>query len=295
MSEYEISSGNQSNSRHNLILYVLIALLAGAVGYLFYQNNQTHADIAQSRDQLLDEMSKIRETSAVSTQTSRRTAEQLKTELDAARAQSSQLVGQARADADKRAEQLSAALQRAQAEQTQRVAQVSQEVSQVKDQTTAASNKITEVSSDVGQVKTDLSSTKADLEKTIAQLKSTQGDLGLQSGLIATNGKELQALRALGERNYVEFKLAKTKAPQKVGDISILLKKADMKSNRYTVEVIADDKRVEKKDKTLNEPVQFMLSRAAQPYELVVNDVKKDMISGYVSSPKVQEKRGSSN
>jgi hypothetical protein len=109
--------------------------------------------------------------------------------------------------------------------------------------------------------------------------------------LIATNGKELAALRALGERNYVEFKLAKEKTPRKVGDIQMRLKAADPKKNRYTVEVIADDKMVEKKDKTINEPVQFMLSRATLPYELVVNEVRKDMISGYVSSPKVQQTR----
>jgi len=107
----------------------------------------------------------------------------------------------------------------------------------------------------------------------------------------AEPGLELAALKALGERNYVEFKLAKTKGPQKVGDISILLKKADPKTNRYTITVIADDKTVEKRDKTINEPVQFMLAKASQPYELVVNDVKKDLISGYVASPKVQQTR----
>ena len=67
------------------------------------------------------------------------------------------------------------------------------------------------------------------------------------------------------------------------------LKSADMKKNRYTIELIADDKLVEKKDKTVNEPVQFMLSRATQPFEIVVNEVKKDMISGYISAPKVQQ------
>ena len=115
----------------------------------------------------------------------------------------------------------------------------------------------------------------------------------MQSGLIATNGKELAALKALGERNYTEFKLAKTKAPQKVGAISLVScsKKADPKNNRYTIRVIADDKTVQKKDKTINEPVQFLLSKATQPYELVVNDIKKDLISGYVSAPKVQGTR----
>ena len=111
------------------------------------------------------------------------------------------------------------------------------------------------------------------------------------SGLIATNGKELAALRALGERNYTEFKLGKTKGPQRVGDIAVFLKKTDPKKNKYTIDVIADDKTVEKKDKGVNEPVQFIVSRASQPYELIVNEVRKDMIVGYVAAPKVQTPR----
>ena len=117
----------------------------------------------------------------------------------------------------------------------------------------------------------------------------------MQSGLIATNAKELSALRELGERNYVEFKITKSKAPQKVGDVSVLLKSVDIKKNKYTIELIADDKSTEKKDRSLNEPVQFLMAKARQPYELVVNDIKKDLIAGYVSVPKVQVPRASSN
>lgn len=124
-------------------------------------------------------------------------------------------------------------------------------------------------------------------------MRTARGDLGVQSGLIATNASELAALKALGERNYTDFKISKTRknAPQKVGDLQVMLEKADPKSNRYTIVVIADDKKVEKKDKTINEPVQFLLSRATLPYELVVNDIKKDFIAGYVAAPKVQQKR----
>ena len=82
--------------------------------------------------------------------------------------------------------------------------------------------------------------------------------------------------------------MAKTKAPQRVGDISVLLKKADPKKNRYTIEVVADDKTTEKKDRTINEPVQFYVSKARQPYEIVVNQVKKDQIVGYLATPKDQ-------
>ena len=273
------------------ILAVLVIAGMAATGYLYTQINQTRTEIAQMRDQLMDEISKIHETSAVTTQTTRRSTDALKVEVDAARQQASQLAGQAKVDAEKHADDLAATLRKVQQEQAQRVTAVSAEVGQVKDQATAANTRIGEVSSDVGNVKSDVAATRSELEKTIATLKATQGDLGVQSGLIATNGKELAALKALGERNYVEFKLGKTKAPQKVGDIAILLEKADPKNNRYTIKVIADDKTVQKRDKTVNEPVQFLLSKATQPYELVVNDIKKDLISGYVASPKVQQTR----
>lgn len=272
-------------------IYVLLAVLAGAIGFQFFQMNQIRTESAAAQNMVLDELAKIRETNAVTTQTSRRSVDSLKDELNAARLQASQLAGQAKLEAQKHAEELAASLQRAQREQEQRVSAVSKEVNEVKDQTVAVNTRVTEVTSDVGNVKSDVAATRSELEKTIATLKATQGDLGVQSGLIATNGKELAALKALGERNYTEFKLGKTKAPQRVGDISVLLKKADAKNNRYTIEVWADDKRVEKKDKTVNEPVQFLVSRATQPYELVVNEVKKDLISGYLAAPKVQQTR----
>jgi hypothetical protein len=113
----------------------------------------------------------------------------------------------------------------------------------------------------------------------------------VQSGLIATNAQELQALRRLGERNYIEIKLGKTKVPQRVGDITLKLKSTDTKKNKYTVEVNADDKLTEKKDKNVNEPIQFYTSKAKQPYEIVINQVQKDMIVGYLSTPKEQSGR----
>lgn len=117
------------------------------------------------------------------------------------------------------------------------------------------------------------------------------GDLGVTSGLVATNGKELAALKSLGERNYFEFNLRKQKEFARVGDITVKLNKADVKRNRYTLEIIADDKKVQKKDKNLNEPVQFYTAKARQPYEIVVNEIKKDQIVGYLATPKVQNVR----
>ena len=104
---------------------------------------------------------------------------------------------------------------------------------------------------------------------------------------MATNGKELSALKRLGERNYIDIKLGKTKKPQRFGDITLLLKDANVKKNRYTVEVMADDKLTEKKDRNINEPVQFYTSKGGRlPYELVINTVGKNQIVGYLSTPK---------
>jgi hypothetical protein len=285
---------NQGSGAKIPILFGAVLALVGACVYLFYQVNQLQTQLTETKESFSAKISEMAETSTITTQTSRRGMDSLKKDVDKFRAQAAQLSGDAKKEAIQHADEAAAKLQRMQEEQGKQVAAVTSEVSQVKTEANAANAKIGEVSTEVGTVKNDVARTKSDLEKTIADLKSTRGDLGVQSGLIATNGKELAALRQLGERNYTDFKITKAKAPQKVGDLQVLLKAADPKRNRYTIEVIADDKRVEKKDRSVNEPVQFLLSRAMQPYELVVNDIKKDMISGYVAAPKVQQTRAQS-
>jgi hypothetical protein len=142
------------------------------------------------------------------------------------------------------------------------------------------------VKSDVGGVKTDVEATKTELKSAVAQMQSMRGDLGVQSGLIATNHQELEILKHKGDRNYYEFTLNKQKTPQPVSTVSLLLKKADPKKNRYTLVVIADDKQIEKKDKGTNEPVQFYTGKDNLLFELVVNNVDKNQVKGYISTPK---------
>jgi len=95
-------------------------------------------------------------------------------------------------------------------------------------------------------------------------------------------------LRALGERNYFEFDINKKDSAKKVGDITLTLKKTDPKRNRFTMDVLADDRHVEKRDKTINEPVQLYVSGNMQPYEIVINQVTKDHVTGYLATPKVK-------
>lgn len=285
-----------SNLKTSILMGAVLALVA-ASGYLFYQLNQVRSQIADNKESLLAEIEKIHETSSVSTQTSRRNIEAMQKDVIKFRAQAAALSGEAKAEATKHADDLAAKLERVQTEQAQKLGAVSADVSQVKDVAAATSTKVGEVTSDVGTLKTDTATNKSAIEKTIADLKSARGDLGVQSGLIATNGNELRALRQLGERNYIDVKLAKVKknVPQKFGDIQLVLESAEPKKNTFSLIIIADDKRVEKKNRTVNEPIQFLLSKSVLPYELVINDVKKDLIVGYLSVPKVQQTRGSSN
>jgi cell division protein FtsB len=148
------------------------------------------------------------------------------------------------------------------------------------------STKIGQVSTEISTTKTDVAATKADLETTKTKLQSTIGDLGVQSGLIARNHDEVEELKRRGERDIFEFDLKKSNAPQRVGPIQVQLKKVDTKKYKYTLNVVADDKSIEKKDKTVGEPIQFYVIGARQPYEIVVFTLNKDEAKGYLSAPK---------
>jgi cell division protein FtsB len=141
---------------------------------------------------------------------------------------------------------------------------------------------------DVNKLGGDVAGVKNDLEDTKSKLERATGDMGVMSGLIARNHDDLEELKRKGDRNYFEFTLQKSKTPQRVGPVQISLNKTDQKKSRYTVTVLADDKAIEKKDKTAGEPVQFYVKGTQRyaPYEIVVFDVGKNVVTGYLSTPK---------
>lgn len=233
-------------------LYFLMAL-RGQISELAKQQQASKAEIAQ----LTRRMQSAEGDSEALAQQVGMTKKELAT-------RSQELQRQQRASEARLAEE-----QRAQSE---RVKQVSGEVASVK--------------TDVGGVKTDVSSTKADLAATKQKLESTIGDLGLQSGLIAHTRDDLEQLKHKGDRNYYEFTLLKGAKAQPVSTVSLQLKKTDAKKSKYTLNVTADDKTIEKKDRNAGEPIQFYTGRDHMLYELVVWTVDKKQIAGYLSTPK---------
>lgn len=197
-----------------------------------------------------------------------------------------QSVGLTQKQLEERATELSAAQKKVQRQSLGAVARVQRETKENAQQIGAVQSDVSTVKTDVGGVKTDVASTQADLAATKTQLTRVVGDQGVMSGLIATNHGELEELRRKGDRNYYEFTLRKGGGPQVVGTVKLTLKKVDVKRSKYTIFVNADDKNIEKRDKNLDEPVQFYSGKSPALFELVVNNISKNQVTGYLSTPK---------
>ncbi len=165
-------------------------------------------------------------------------------------------------------------------------ARLAAQAAEEKKDVNAVAGEVGTVKTDIGGVKTDVAATKASLESTIAQLQHTIGDLGVQSGLIANTRGDLEALKHKGDRQYYEFTLLKGAKPQAFSTVGLQLKKTDPKRGKYTLNVTADDRTIEKKDRNQSEPVQFYTGREHMLYELVAWTVDKNKITGYLSTPK---------
>jgi outer membrane murein-binding lipoprotein Lpp len=154
-----------------------------------------------------------------------------------------------------------------------------QQFGQVNSEVTNVKGQVTRVSADVNDTRTDLQATKGKLESAI-------GDINKHSELIASTHAQLEQLRHRGDRDYIEFTLHKGGEPTHVASVSLQLKKVDPKKGAFTLMVFADDKKIEKKDRQMNEPLQFYSGRDRNLFEVVINAVDKDVVSGYLSAPK---------
>lgn len=265
----------------------LVVALAGDA-YLMVRSNRIESQMSLNQDSTGQQISKLGEaTTSLLEQRLRSIDEEMSTEVKDAQTSAANALRQARAQTQKQSDELRSKLEEQEQAVTGQLADLKNATSETDNKIAAVSTDVDGVKTDVTGVKTDVASTKDNLEKTNNDLKRAMGDMGVMSGLIATNAKDLQALRDLGDRNYTEFDLSKNQSQKKIGNLVITLKKVDPKRNRYTVAVMADDKLVEKKDKGVNEPLQLYVANSKYPDEIVVNQIKKDEIVGYVSTPKV--------
>jgi chromosome segregation ATPase len=251
-----------------------LVLAVGSLGWAF--GLQTHLAAQQQSSQ---------QSLAAADQRNQALSDKLEQTNDRMKAQGEMLgqsVGLTQKQLEAKSNQLIAA-QHAAAASTAKLAKAQAETSE---QVAAVQTDVTGVKTDVGGVKTDVATTQADLAQTKTQLTRVVGDAGVMSGLIATNHDELEQLKHRGDRNYYEFTLHKGSQPTLVSTVKLQLKKADAKRSKFTLNVSSDDRNIEKKDKNLNEPIQFYSGKSPMLYEIVVNSQDKNEIKGYLSTPK---------
>jgi hypothetical protein len=253
--------------RNEILLYVLIAVVGMYVIvslYLIHDMRTRLADMEKKQQTL--EIAQV-ELGNRMHQTSSEFKEALTSE-----------VGMTKQELDRRAAELDR-------QQRAAAAKFSAEQNQQGKQIAAVSGEVSGVKTDVGAAKTDIQRTQTDLAATNAKLERAIGDLGVQSGLIAHTASELEALKRKGDRNYYDFTLTKG-ARTPVSTVSLQLKKVDPKKSKFTLNVMADDRTIEKKDRTIGEPLQFYTGRDKMLYEVVVFTASKNSITGYLATPK---------
>jgi predicted nucleic acid-binding Zn-ribbon protein len=268
---YHYDSGSSGTPRWITILFAVLVAAMGALAYAGYSvQTRLEQEVSKAEDQ-----NKI--LTAQLEQANTRLAD-LKGQMEVA----SQKIGMTQteiADARSRSEAIRKQQAASDAKLTEQIAETQKE----------SAAQIGAVATDVNGAKKDIESTRTDLEATKSKLDRATGDMGVMSGLIARNHDDLEELKRRGDRNYYEFNLDKSaKSPQRVGPVQLKLNKTDQKKSRYTMTVLVDDKSIEKKDKTAGEPVQFYVKGAARlaPYEIVVFDVNKNQVTGYLATPK---------
>jgi chromosome segregation ATPase len=271
---------------------VLLIVLLLATVYLFYSASQTQQQMTAQFAQVTGDIKALQDSGQA--MESKHTADVtgLKEEI----AQTQANVGTTKEELQKAAQQIKAEGQKNKTELSQVIATkadstvVQQQVDAAKAEANTKIGQVTTevggVKTEVGTVKTDLTTTKRDLEATQRQLIDVRDTL---NAAVAKTAAELAALRRKGERDYFEFEITKKNLITKVQDIQLMVTSTDVKKGKYNVTIMVDDNRLEKKDRTLNEPVQFLVGQSRLRYEIVVNWVQKDRVGGYLSVPKDKE------
>jgi hypothetical protein len=267
MSTYDEETPRTYSGALLAVLGAALVLALGGLIWCFTLNSRLshqEAALTEAKEQAVKQAAELRETNA---------------KLQVATEELSNSLGLTQRQLDSRAQEILAR----EAADSKRLETAEKQTAQ---QVNAVSGEVSTVKTDVSGVKTDLGKTQTDLATTISQLQSIKGDVSDHSSLIARNHDELELLKHKGDRNFYEFVLNKGER-KPVGTVSLELKKTDSKKSKFTLLVYADDKTYEKKDRNLNEPLQFYSGKDPGLFEIVVNSINaKNQIAGYLSVPK---------
>jgi chromosome segregation ATPase len=277
----ELTVRSQKPRGKAVALGLVIAALVLTNVYLLARVDTLQGETADLQSTLQEQIGGVEESSSLYAGQARRELEALRQQIETAREEAA---SRAQREARRQSSQVAKSLSEQQQRQQEELMGGIHDVRNVADE---ANTEVKVVRNDLLTMKSDFEDTNAHLHETASLLEQTHSDVGEINGLVSDNRSEIASLRRLNERDRVSFRLAKSKDLQRVADILLRLRDTDMKRNKFTLEILADDKKFVKKDRQVAEPVVFYMGETAQPYELVVTSITKDAISGYLARPQV--------
>ena len=273
LNEKRMNPGERSTPTGMIVVFIVLALLAVGEFYTVSKINSMGGSVAAEAAKTRTELdAKVDDQIASLERSNAQVLEGIKAEIDT----STKRVGMTQS-ALRRANASVKKLSQLQAEQRQEAEQLKGEIAQKAD-----AQQVGALTQDVSLTKEDLGTTKTKVDTLSKDLGMARSELGT---LIARNHNDIETLRKLGERDYFEFTATKNKE-EKVAGVGLILKKADIKRHRFNMALLADDMVIRKDNRTVDEPVSFSVGGSKRFYELVINKVDKDKVSGYISTPK---------
>ena len=271
--EKRTNPGERSTPTGMIVVFIVLALLAVGEFYTLSKVSSVSGTVAiEAAKTRTDLNAKVDDQVAALERSNAQVLEGIKAEIDT----STKRVGMTQS-ALRRANASVKKLSKLQADQQQEAEQLKGEIAQKAD-----AQQVGALTQDVSLTKEDLGTTKTKVDTLSKDLGMARSELGT---LIARNHNDIETLRKLGERDYFEFTATKNKE-EKVAGVGLILKKADIKRHRFNMALLADDMVIRKDNRTVDEPVSFSVGGSKRFYELVINKVDKDKVSGYVSTPK---------
>ena len=273
LNEKRTNPGERSTPTGMIVVFIVLALLAVGEFYTLSKVSSVSGTVAtEAAKTRTDLNAKVDDQVAALERSNAQVLEGIKAEIDT----SVKRVGMTQS-ALRRANASVKKLSKQQADQQQVAEQLKGEIAQKAD-----AQQVGALTQDVSLTKEDLGTTKTKVDTLSKDLGMARSELGT---LIARNHNDIETLRKLGERDYFEFTAAKNKE-EKVAGVGLILKKADIKRHRFNMALLADDMVIRKDNRTVDEPVSFSVGGSKRFYELVINKVDKDKVSGYISTPK---------
>jgi hypothetical protein len=263
----------------------LIFILLIAVGFLLYDSYRFQKSSRSELDKVAEQIRILDKTGEARMSTIKGELSQTKQDVGSTQAEFKKTAQKIQLEGEKTKAELSQALaNKAEAAEVQAIrTEANSKIGQVSSEVGGVKNEVGTVKTDVGSVKNDLANTRKELVGTQRQLVDVKESL---SAAVAKNASELELLRRRGERDYYEFTIPKKNAITKVEDIRVILRKTDPNKGKFSIDIVVDDNKVEKKDKNVNEPLVFLVGKNRLRYELVVNWIQKESAGGYLSVPK---------